>query len=456
MIQKFQTSGFVTTLLLVLGVAGIAFGYNQIVSIPRWHQQIELLLFWFFWVSAFYLTVTWALWNRRGSAVAITCLAAAFALRFFCIWYSIEQPELLSADLYRYLWEGNVLAAGFNPYTLAPSSAELLSLQEANKALWQMVDHRDIPALYPPLALAIFSLCAGDALIYRLILWVMEFGFCLLLYRWLSVQRLPEGRIALYALSPIPIIELSMNAHLDGLFLFPLGIGLYLIETAAGRETLCRMALAVTALSLACALKQTAAVGLAVGAFAIVRNPAISSTKKLLLALIPVAITVGTYYPFILNGGGSGSLAHFSQHWRFNGHPYYLLENLAVRFGAVEGSPNIRLVVPLSLILVFWQTRNRPLYHQVALLLLIAYFLSPLRYPWYTLSALAFTPLIRDWKVQSLIVGISLFSLSSYEVWRHPSIWEVPTSIAVFQLLPCLLPFCFIISENLPALRRNS
>ena len=61
-------------------------------------------------------------------------------------------------DVYRYLWEGRVQQAGFNPYVLPPEASELTDLRDA---AWESINHPEYTAIYGPLAQIEFRLVAG-------------------------------------------------------------------------------------------------------------------------------------------------------------------------------------------------------------------------------------------------------------------------------------------------------
>ena len=67
----------------------------------------------------------------------------------------LPLPPSLSDDVLRYLWDGKVAAAGFNPYALAPAAEKLTPLRDE---IWRRLPHRSIPTVYPPLSLAAFSI----------------------------------------------------------------------------------------------------------------------------------------------------------------------------------------------------------------------------------------------------------------------------------------------------------
>ena len=78
-------------------------------------------------------------------------LAVAALLRLLLL----PLPPSLSEDVERYVWDGRVLTAGWNPYQLAPEASELTPLRDS---LWERLPHKEVPTVYPPLAEGLFSL----------------------------------------------------------------------------------------------------------------------------------------------------------------------------------------------------------------------------------------------------------------------------------------------------------
>ena len=61
----------------------------------------------------------------------------------------------LSTDIYRYVWDGRVQAAGINPYRHVPSAPEVAHLRDA--AIFPNINRADYAVtIYPPAAQAIF------------------------------------------------------------------------------------------------------------------------------------------------------------------------------------------------------------------------------------------------------------------------------------------------------------
>ncbi len=125
-------------------------------------------------------------------------------------------PPTLSDDVLRYLWDGKVVANGLNPYALAPEAEELSELRDER---WQRMPHREVKAVYPPLALVLFSIAAAlprSLLAWKLLLVAIELGGCALLLRWATDRGIGTRRLALYAWNPLVTLEIAGMGHVDG------------------------------------------------------------------------------------------------------------------------------------------------------------------------------------------------------------------------------------------------
>lgn len=147
----------------------------------------------------------------RFSATSILGLAVVLRLLL------LPLPATLSDDVLRYLWDGEVVAAGFNPYELAPEADELSHLRDAD---WEAMPHRDVEAVYPPLALGFFSIAAAlpqPLLGWKILLVVCELLGCAILLRLAAVLGLGFRRAALYAWNPLVTLEVAGMGHVDAL-----------------------------------------------------------------------------------------------------------------------------------------------------------------------------------------------------------------------------------------------
>ncbi len=195
-------------------------------------------------------THTPAMQDARRTLTAVLLLAVAMRLAVFL------PPPLLSTDVYRYVWDGRVQAAGINPYLHLPAAPELLALRDAGSspaAIYPNINRAYYaPTIYPPAAQAIF---AAVALAWpggpTTSVWGMKTA--MLAFDTLAVAAgllllrtagLPAARVLIYAWNPLVVWEFAGGAHIDAA-----AAGLSALAILAAVR--CRPALAGAALGLA-------------------------------------------------------------------------------------------------------------------------------------------------------------------------------------------------------------
>ena len=149
-------------------------------------------------------------------------------------------------DIWRYLWEGRITLAGFNPYQLAPNAAALEQLRDA--VVWPLVGHPTLTAVYPPLTQICFALIASlgsGALVFKFVFALADLAVAALL-----LKRF--GRIAalVYAWNPLVIYSFAGGGHYDSLFILPLVGALFLASSASPNSR----KFALSALLLGCSI----------------------------------------------------------------------------------------------------------------------------------------------------------------------------------------------------------
>src|SRR3989449_7696837 len=104
--------------------------------------------------SALYLTAVWLIVRARGARstlLVVLLFAGIFRLSI------VFGPPLLSDDVYRYVWDGRVQAAGINPYRYIPADEAVAVLRD--EAIYPKINRRDFaPTMYPPVAEGIYLL----------------------------------------------------------------------------------------------------------------------------------------------------------------------------------------------------------------------------------------------------------------------------------------------------------
>ncbi len=147
----------------------------------------------------------------RPSVPGILLVAALLRLLL------LPLPPSLSNDILRYEWDGRVTAAGFNPYRLSPDSAELEILRDD---LWESMDHKTIPTLYPPLALSLFAVASrmpAPQLVIKGALCVIDLVTCWLLVVLARRMGIPVSRTIWYSWNPLTTFEVAGMGHVDAL-----------------------------------------------------------------------------------------------------------------------------------------------------------------------------------------------------------------------------------------------
>jgi hypothetical protein len=184
--------------------------------------------------------------GRGGRGAFALILATAILLRIG----ALAAPSFLSDDIYRYIWDGRVQAAGINPYRYVPTDAHLEPLRDA--AIFPNVNRNNYaPTIYPPVAQMFFFLATrfGESvLVMKLALVAIEaVGICALLQVLRGVGA-PRENILFYAWHPLPVWEIAGSGHVDAVMVAFVALAL----AAAVR---CRRAWSGTALAAATLVK---------------------------------------------------------------------------------------------------------------------------------------------------------------------------------------------------------
>jgi len=148
----------------------------------------------------------------------------------------------LSQDFYRFIWDGQMLLEGLNPYLYTPDT--IVSQGDTNMPLAQEL-YNGMGTLsashytnYPPLnqlCFVIGNLFPGHSILssvigMRLIIIVGDIGTLYFGKKLLEALKLPSNRIFWYILNPFIIIELTGNLHFEGVMIFFLVWSLYLLH----------------------------------------------------------------------------------------------------------------------------------------------------------------------------------------------------------------------------------
>jgi alpha-1,6-mannosyltransferase len=257
-----------------------------------------------------YLAAAWlTLLTKDSRPLLVLGLLFAALFRLSIIFY----PPYLSDDIYRYVWDGRVQAAGINPYRYMPADESLTSLRDT--AIYPNINRRDsAQTIYPPVAQAVFFLITRFS---ESVTWMKAamVGFEAIAI-WAIIQLLvsfgfARQRVLIYAWHPLAIWEFAGSGHLDALAIA--FIALALLARRKHAET-------VTGLLLGCAT--------CVKFFPAVLFPALYMRRSWKMPLAFAATILAVYLPY-LSVGPMGVLGSFpgyaSERGMVSGEQFFLL-----------------------------------------------------------------------------------------------------------------------------------
>jgi hypothetical protein len=350
-------------------------------------------------------------------------------------------PPVHSDDVYRYLWDGRVQRAGLSPYRHAPDAPELAALRDSD---WARINNRQLPTIYPPGAQWAFAV-AGSLSAWKLLLALADAAVALTLLTWIQQRAGDRRRVIAWAWSPLVVVEVGQNAHVEVL------------------------AIALTIAALAHAERARAHVaGALLGAAAAVKLlPALllASLDRRARALIAASLVVLVLaLPYARAGVRmSGSLGEYGRRWRGNDGVFALVHAAATRVVAqtrfakrYELEPALARVVTgrdrdqvypdevanfgarlaagaFGLALFAWALGRRTSPLCAAEVLFGAFvLLTPVLHPWYVLWLVPLSAVGASaaWVVLAMLVPLGYRPL---DVWLRGGTWHDPLWTRVLE-----------------------
>lgn len=132
----------------------------------------------------------------------------------------LATSPTLSDDVYRYLWDGHLVAEGVNPYEFAIDDPAGDAYEIPARAL---ANNRTLSSPYLPTVHAVFGAAAltlpSEPIVLQAIMVLFDLATAFLLARLLSLVGLPARRVMLYLWNPLVIVEVAHSAHLDAVMI---------------------------------------------------------------------------------------------------------------------------------------------------------------------------------------------------------------------------------------------
>ena len=156
---------------------------------------------------------------------------------------------LLSSDIYRYVWDGRVQAAGINPYRYIPGDPALAFLRDT--VIYPHINRADYAVtIYPPIAQIFFLLVTRlgeNVTVMRLGFLACEAVTVVMIVLLLKQLGRPVTRIVAYVWHPLPMWEIANSGHIDALMVALMVTGIWLAATVRPLRGVFAIALAVLA-----------------------------------------------------------------------------------------------------------------------------------------------------------------------------------------------------------------
>jgi len=303
----------------------------------------------------------------------------------------------LSDDVYRFIWDGRLWAAGINPFAGIPSdfiNNPQLVEQGITNELFNLLNSPTHYTIYPPVPQYINLLAAkmfpnniiGAIYLMRTTIIIAEMVSIYLIIVLLKRHSLKPNLVAIYALNPLVIIELSGNLHHEALMItFLLG---FLVYSNRNKVTGAAIMLALSVSSKLMPLMFLPLILFkekARGKFLLIF---ILSTLFLFAPLIDVSFFIGM----------KDSLTLYYQKFEFNAGLYYLLREVGYwiyGYNAIALIGKLLLgVSTIVIILLSLRLSKRDIDYSVSFTILYLVFTigSLILHPWYIILFIAMTP----------------------------------------------------------------
>lgn len=339
----------------------------------------------------------------------------------FRLVFLVADPNL-SQDFYRFIWDGQLVTQGINPYLQTPDTI----MEEGSiffKNLNQLYSNMgELSARhfsnYPPLNQLLFASATllggktilGSVIAMRFYIILTDIGIFYLGRKLLRNLNQSPHLIFWYFLNPLVIIELTGNLHFEGVMLFFFMWAMFLFSVN-------KWALAGIPYALAICVKLVPLMFLPY--FLKYLGLKKSALFYLVVGLVCTVLLVPFYAPEFIDNY-SQTVGLWFSNFEFNAGPYNIIKKIAINYDQkpwefikVYGSVIPYLTIVLVLLFGFFKVDKNLKNLITAMLWILAlyYFMSTTVHPWYIIFLL---PLCIFTELRFPIVWSAVVILSYY------------------------------------------
>ncbi len=178
--------------------------------------------------GALYGGAVWLVTHKGLPRTAVFgVLAVAAVLRVSLL----AAPPFMSSDIYRYVWDGRVQAAGINPYVYIAADPHLATLRDAS--VYPNINRVNYAhTIYPPMAQVIFAAVgriSQTVTAMKITMVALEGCGILAILALLRSAGLPASRVLIYAWNPLAAWAVAGDGHIDAAAIGLLGLAMWAV-----------------------------------------------------------------------------------------------------------------------------------------------------------------------------------------------------------------------------------
>ena len=430
---------FFSGMAAALVVGSARFGYN--------FELFEMPIFWLvgsliaaglvYQCLPVLIRATTARAHHRRNALLVLIIVVGAGARIAMFW---SEP-VLEDDYQRYLWDGAMVANGYNPYRVSPETAAqspaatpLGRLADDAGLVLERINHQHLRTIYPPVTQAAFALAhmiePWSLTAWRLVCIAGEAATLLLILALLKVAGRSPLWLAIYWWNPVVIKELLNSAHMEAILL-PLLLAALLLAVRRHH------------------MSATGMLGLAVGAklwpillAPLILRPLLARPYRLLLAVMLLAGLLALWLlPVALAGfDPSSGFVAYAQNWKTNSALFPALELAMVWLFNLFNLPGdeaglvVRMILFATLGGLVMRLAREPVQDPQELLMRSGLvvgalvLLSPAQFPWYAVWVAPFLCFMPVRGITVMMMTISLYYLAFYFFAQEAAIAQEATA----------------------------
>jgi hypothetical protein len=153
----------------------------------------------------------------------VLAVSAALRVALLC------APPFMSSDIYRYVWDGRVQAAGHNPYRYIAADPALAALRDTS--IYPRINRVDYAhTIYPPAAQLIFAAVghiSQTVTAMKIAMVVLETCGVAAMIAMLRRAGRPAAHILIYAWNPLAAWAVAGDGHIDAAAIGFLGLAMW-------------------------------------------------------------------------------------------------------------------------------------------------------------------------------------------------------------------------------------